>query len=286
MKKIKRNAGCFFLFLLFSGIPLSGMKWGFKLSGGYAHLNLRDTNSSLESWAEWKKREAEANKNWEYLGKNVKSLHSGIHFEGEFLVSLFDRLEIGLGTGYIYGDLREEETEILVQRPTGRFSHAYPLSINAYPLVISVYYSFPLKSGLSLFIRAGGGKAWAKYVNREAQRHESSTNYNYFRIEKASASGSMLLGGIGFAYETNSGMRFFIEGLVRRAKIQGFTGENELEEKGILYHFEEYFPNLDFWQIKNEIRAERPSGSNYRSVSEALVDFSGFSAKIGFMIGF
>jgi opacity protein-like surface antigen len=286
MKKLKITGGCIILLLLFSGNPLSGIELGFKLSGGYAYLNLKNTNRSLDDWAEWKKREAEANKNWAYLGENVKNLHSGIHFEGEFLVSLIGRFELGLGTGYIYGDLNEEKTEVLVQRPAESISHVYPLTISAYPLVLSAYYSFPLKSGISLFIRAGGGIAWAKYVNREAQKLESSAKYNYFKLEKASASGSMVLGGIGFAFETDAGMRFFIEGIVRRAKIQGFTGENELEEKGILYHFEEYIPDLDFWQTKNEIRAERPSGSNYRSVSEALVDFSGFSVKIGFMVRF
>jgi opacity protein-like surface antigen len=286
IRKIKMTLGCIVLFFISSGVPLSGMELGFKLSGGYAYLNLKNTNRIIEDWAEWKKLEAEANKNWAYLGEHVKNLHSGIHFEGEFLVSIINRFELGLGTGYIYGDLNEEKVEVLVQRPAEPISHVYPLTVSAYPLVLSAYYSFPLKSGISLFIRAGGGIAWAKYVNREAQKLESAAKYNYIKIQKASASGTMVLGGIGFAFETDAGIRFFIEGIARRAKIQGFSGENELEEKGILYQFEEYIPDLDFWKTKNEVRAEKPSGSNYRSVSEALVDFSGFSVKIGFMVRF
>lgn len=286
MKRIKRKAGCFCLLLLLGGIPLSGMKLGFKLSGGYTYLGLQDSNRSLGSWAELKKKEAEATKNWEYLGQNVRSLHSGIRFEGEFLVSLFKSLEIGLGMGYIHGDLNADETEVSVQRLTGPITHISPLTVSAYPLVLSAYYFLPLKDRMSLFIRVGGGIAWTKYINREAQKRESVKNYNYFRLEQASGSGSVLLGGIGFAYETEAGVRFFIEGLARRAKIRGLSGKDELEEKGILYHFEEYVPGLDYWQTKNEIRAEKPSGSNYRSVSEAIVDFSGFSVKIGFMVRF
>ncbi len=274
------------LLLLFSGIYLSGIELGFKFSGGYANLNVENPNRALADWAEWKKREAEAIKNWEYLGKNVKNLDSGIHFEGEFIVSLSNRIEIGLGTGYIYGDLKENEVEVMVRRPAGSISHICPLTVSAYPLVLSVYYLFPFKSGFSVFIRAGGGVAWAKYVNREAQKFESSARYNYLRVEKASASGPMLIGGIGFSFEIDAGMRFFIEASARRAKIQGFSGENVLDEKGILYHFEEYAPDLDFWQSKIEIRTEKPLGSNYRSISEALVDFSGFSVKIGFMVRF
>ncbi len=286
MKKINAKAGCIILLLLFFVHPLGGIELGVKLSGGYAYLNLKNTNRSLEDWAEWKKKEAEANKNWQYLGTNIRNLHSGIHFEGELLASLLDRLEIGLGTGYIYGNLDNKNAEVLIQRPAEPISHVYPLTVSAYPLVLSAYYSFPLKNGLSIFLRAGGGIAWAKYVNREAQKLESSAKYNYSRIEKASASGTMILGSVGLAFETEAGIRFFVEGLARRAKIQSFSGENELEERGILYHFEEYLPDLDFWQTKIEIRTEKPSGPNYRSVSEALVDFSGFSVKIGFMIRF
>ena len=64
------------------------------------------------------------------------------------------------------------------------------------------------------------------------------------------------------------------------------TCKNQLEETGTLYYFEEYVPELDFWQAKNEIRTEMPSGQNFRSVSEAMVDFSGVSVKIGFIVRF
>jgi len=268
------------------GIPAMGAELSLKLSGGYTFLDVKSINRGLEDWAEWRKREAEENKNWLYLGQNVKSLQSGIHLEGEILLSFSRRIGISLGTGYIYGDLKEKETEVFVQRPSGVLSQVYPVTVSAYPLVLSGYYFIPLNNRLHVYARAGGGLAWAKYVYREAKKLESATKYNYFRLGRASASDSILLGGLGFVYETDVGVRFFVEGLIRRAKIQGFSGENELEEKGTLYYFEEYIPDLDFWQAKNEIRTEKPSGSNFRSVSEAVVDFSGLSVKIGFIIRF
>jgi len=268
------------------GIPAIGVELNPKLSGGYTYLDVKSINRGLEDWAEWIKRDAEEHKNWLYLGQNVKSLQSGIQLEGEILLSFSRRIGISLGTGYIYGDLKEKETEVLVQRPTGVLSQIYPVTASAYPLVLSGYYFIPLSSRLHVYARAGGGLAWAKYVYREAKKLGSALKYNYFRLGRASASGSILLGGLGFVYETDVGVRFFVEGLIRRAKIQGFSGENELEEKGTLYYFEEYIPDLDFWQTKNEIRTEKPSGSNFRSVSEAVVDFSGLSVKIGFIIRF
>ena len=221
-----------------------------------------------------------------YLGANLQSLNSGIQLEAEFLISLSRRLGISLGTGYIYGDLKEKQTEVLVQRPTEVLSQVYPVTLSAYPLIFSGYYFIPLNKKFQVYVRGGGGIAWAKYIYREAKKLESAEKYNYFLLGRTSTTGSILIGGLGFVYETEVGVRFFVEGLLRSAKIQGFSGENELEEKGTLYQFEEYIPELDFWQTKNEIRTEKPSGSNFRSVSETLVDFGGFSVKIGFIIRF
>lgn len=266
--------------------PVFGLEMGFKLSAGYTFLRLDSVNRGIDSWAEWIKREAEETANWQYIGKDIRPLHPGTCLEGEILISFSARLGISLGTGYIYGDAKEKGIEVMVQRPTEAISHIYPVTASAYPLVLSGYYFFPLNGKLHLYARAGGGQVWAKYVYREAKKLESAEKYNYFLLGMTSARGPILLGGIGLVYETDVGVRFFIEGSMRKAKIEGFSGENELEEKGTLYSFEEYIPDLDFWQFKNEIRVDKPSGSNYRSVQEAVVDFSGYSVKIGFIIGF
>jgi len=281
-----RNSIGILLLLSLSGIPAQSLELDFKLSGGYAFFEARGINRGLEEWAEWKKREAEEDKNWMYLAENVKSLHSGVQLEGELLLSFSPRIGLSLGTGYIYGDLKEKDSEVLIQRVAGPLSQVYPITMSAYPLVLSAYYFFPLNNVLQLYIRGGGGLAWAKYVNREAKKLESSENYNYFRLERATAQGPILQGGLGLVYQTDIGVRFFLEALARTAKIRGFSGENQAEESGTLYYFEEYLPDLDLWQAKNEIREEKPSGSNYRSVSEAVVDFSGLSVKIGFIIRF
>ncbi len=285
-KKFGTHSIGIILLLFLSGIPALSLDLDFKLSGGYTYIDARNINRGLEDWAEWRKREAEENKNWMYLSQNVKSLHSGIQLEGELLLSFSSRLGISVGTGYLYGDLKEKDSEVLIQRVTGPLSQVHPITLSAYPLVLSAYYFFPLNSVLHFYIRGGGGLAWAKYVNREAKKLESVDSYNYFRLERATAQGPIIQGGFGIVYQTEIGVRFFLEALARRAKIKGFTGENQAEESGTLYYFEEYLSDFDLWQAKNEIREEKPSGSNFRSVSEALVDFSGLSVKIGFIIRF
>jgi hypothetical protein len=263
-----------------------GLDLHFKLSGGYAYLKLTEVHNSLYGWAEWKKIEAQENQNWQFLTNNVRSMHSGANLEGEILLFLTSRISVGLGAGYIYSDLNEKESEVTVERPTGTFSQVFPLSVSAYPVTISGYYFIPLRSNLRLFFRGGFGFIWAKYVNREGRKFLTANKYIYSELQKASASDPIVVGGLGLMYDSNMGVRFFIEGLSRWAKIKGFSGENDLEIKGTLYYFEEYNPDLDFWQVRTKIMTEKPSGPNFRSISEAIVDFSGFSAKIGFMIRF
>jgi hypothetical protein len=267
-------------------VPVMGFELDFKISAGYTYLDLQEVNTGLTSWAEWIKTEADNQKNWEYLAQNIHSLHSSILLEGEILLSFSRRLRISLGTGYLYGDLKENKAEVLVQRPTGVLSQVFPITASAYPVILSVYYFLPLNNRLYMYAKGGGGWAWAKYVQREGKKLESAINYNFTSVNRASATGAILLGGIGFMFETDVGLRFFVEGLIRKSQIQGFSGENEIEEQGTLYYFEEYIPDLNYWQVKNEIRTEKPTGSNIRAVSEAVVDFSGFSVTIGFIIRF
>jgi hypothetical protein len=286
MKKMFTQAAIFrilVLLLVFSDSAL-GLDLHFKISGGYAYLKLSEVHRSLHGWAEWKKIEAKENKNWQVLEENVRNMHSGINLEGELLFFITPRLSVGLGAGYLYSDVNETKAEVTVERPAGTLNQVFPMTVSAYPVTLSGYYFVPLRNNLRLFFRGGFGFVWAKYVNREGRKVLTAKNYNYFELQKASASGSIAIGGFGLMYDSDIGVRFFIEGTARLAKIQGFSGENELAIKGTLYYYEEYSSDLDFWQARAKIMAEKPSGPDFRSVSEAVVDFSGFSAKIGFMI--
>jgi len=273
------------LLLVFSD-SAQGLDLHFKISGGYAYLKLSEVHRSLNGWAEWKKIEAKENKNWQVLSENVRNMHSGVNLEGELLFFITPRLSLGLGAGYLYSDLSETEAEVTVERPAGTVSQVFPMTVSAYPVILSCYYFIPLRNNLRLFFRGGFGYVWAKYVNREGRKFLAATRYTYFELQKASASSSTAIGGFGLMYDSDIGVHFFIEGTARLAKIRGFSGENEQGIEGTLYYYEEYSSDPGFWQAQFKIMAEKPSGPDFRSVSEAVVDFSGFSAKIGFMIRF
>lgn len=272
------------IILLIFSHSAQGLDLHFKISGGYGYLKLSEVHRSLDGWAEWKKIEAKENNNWQLLGENIGRMHSGINLEGEFLFFFTPRMSVGLGAGYLFSDVNETKTEVKVERPTGTFSQVFPMTVSAYPVTLSGYYFVPLRSNLKLFFRGGFGFVWAKYINREGKKFLTANKYNYVELQKASASGSTIIGGFGLLYESDMGVRFFIEATARLAKVRGFSGENELGMKGTLYYFEQYHSDLEFWQAKAKIMDAKPSGPDFRAVSEAIVDFSGFSAKIGFMI--
>lgn len=272
----------FFIFPAFS----FGMDVSLKISGGLGSLNPGMINSALKDWEEANKKESKAAQNWNFLGGSVSELQSSFDFESEFLFSLTKHMSLSLGSGYIYGEVPEEKTELTIDKVLGTFISSYPVKITGLPLTLSGYYRFPLTTRMELFFKGGAGFLWAKYADREGVKRLPATNSAYPQQQTASARGTLVHGGLGILFKIESDFQFFLEGSIRHAKINGFRGENKDGEEGILYSFEEYNPQIDFWQKKNRILPDEPSGENFRSVQETVIDFTGFSVKIGMIIKF
>jgi len=141
------------------------------------------------------------------------------------------------------------------------------------------------RAKFKLYFKGGPGWLWAKYVNWDGKRRLPSTTYKYSSTI-ANGKGISIGGGLGLCVEIDSYLSLYLEGEVNRAKISGFKGELEDGETGTLYYFEEYDPDLNYWQAKFQILAEEPKGDEFRSIKEAEIDLSGFSLKIGVIIKF
>ncbi|MFC2160520.1 hypothetical protein ACFLRX_02580 [Acidobacteriota bacterium] len=285
---MKRNivfASTLILVLLL--VPLThAVEVSLKLSGGQSFFELRSINRLLEHWATWKQKETETHADWSYIGGNVPKLQSGFDFDGKFLVALSSRITIGIGAGYIYSELSEDKTALTVKRVVGTFFDVKPIKISALPITISGYYFFPLGGDTRLYVTGGTGLVWGKYIDREGRRLTTNDNFTYQAFQRTSGRGSIVLAGCGFEYEFEPGLRIFIEGLGRLCRISDFQGENNLEESGTLYSFEEYLPEIEIWQAKNQILASEPAGNNYRSIKKTTVDISGIMIKIGLVFKF
>lgn len=285
MEKAKKAS--LILFLLFSSYSLSfGIDISLKLSGGLCYIKLDDLNQSMKSWEElWKKRTL-SSEDWEFAGGGAGIFNVAYDIEGEIMLSLSPHLAASFGVGLIYGELGEEKIEIFVDTNSSTSSIAMPTKVNAWPLTLSGYFFYPLGKKLDVFVKGGTGLIWAKYIEREGGKPLTGDTYNYWWHQEASAQSLIFLGGLGIIYKIDSSLGFFIEGGARWAKISGFQGKTPEGEEGDLYFFEEYDSDLDFWHAKYLTFTEEPTGDNFRSVKKAVVDFSGFSAKIGLLIKF
>jgi hypothetical protein len=263
-----------------------GMEFSLKIAGGVDFINPQEINIALQSWEEYWMVSAELDKNWTFLEGQISTLKLGYDFEVELIFNLTPRFAIGLSGGYIFSDVSEKATALRIEKVLGTFDHVKPTKMSAIPIILSGYYIQPLSPSLSVFFRAGGGPIWAKYFERDGVKNIEAENYSYPQSISASSQGQIYLAGLGIVFETEAGIRFFIESTWRKASITGFSGENKQEETGALTFLEEYQSDKELWQAKYQIYAEPPSGENYREVKQGTIDFSGISVKIGIIIKF
>ena len=160
------------------------------------------------------------------------------------------------------------------------------IEISALPITISGYYFFPISSSARLYMMGGAGPIWGKYIEREAWRQETEDDFIYTLEQRSSGRGSIVFAGCGFEYEFEPGIRVFFEGSGSMCQISDFQGENQDDEIGVLYYFEEYIEEFEIWQAKNQILAAEPWGDNFKSVQKASIDLSGFKLKIGLIFRF
>lgn len=268
-------------------LNLSAVEFSLKLAGGLSHMKLDSVNRSILDWVAWQKKNAQEQKRWEFLGGKVTELHQSFDFDGEVLLAVNSWLSMGISIGFIYGEITNRDTELTIDRSGNQYLYTFPTKVNAYPFIFSGYFNLPVFNWLKFYINGGAGLVWAKYFNSEGRKlNQEGTNFNYPISQKASSRGNVLKGGIGVLFHTYSGIDFFLEGSYRLSKITGFQGENKDNIRGTLFTYEEYDPNIDIWQTKINILADKPAGEFIRSVEESEIDLSGFSFKTGIIIKF
>ncbi|HEX2695714.1 MAG TPA: hypothetical protein VHP61_08155 [Acidobacteriota bacterium] len=269
------------LFLLAAALPSFGLTIHFKLSGSYSLLSPDDVNRSLSGWGDLMKKRAAATPGWTYEGGKAGRIRGGFDLEGELLLDLAPRWAVGIGSGYSYGVASESATALDILHSSVPYVYARPTKITATPVVMSGYRFWPLGRKFSLYVRAGIGRLWAKYADLEAVRKASDAGFSYTNARSASGRGTLVLVGAGIKYAHDGSLGFFLEAVWRRAKVNAFGNGT-----GTLYFFEEYDPDLDFWQAKMSLLDGPPAGETFRSVRKAAVDYGGLIIKLGFFVKF
>ena len=264
---------------------LYGYEFQVRLSGGLNYLGLKDVNSALRGWEDGLRREA-VRQSWKTEGGAVPEFHGGFEFQAELIFLLTPRLGIGLGSGYIHKETLEKDAALTIVKGTVTYLYARLTKVSAVPLDLTAYYFIPLGRDFHIYLKAGAGYLNARYVDREANKKIEDSRYVYPTLAFAKAGGPSFQGGVGLAYQIEPFMGFFLEAAWRLARPGSFTGENKAGEQGTLYYFEEYNPDLDFWQARMQVLPQPPAGERIRSAGKAVIDLSGASVRVGISLKF
>ena len=271
--------------LLALAIPGLAAEVDLRVSGGAATLRVGDITSMLESWREFRKKEAAAN-SWTVEDERTSFVRTGFTFEAELLVSIARRVGVGVASGYLYDDVTETTNFLTVRKPAETTTNGRPAKANGVPLVFSAYYFQPFGRKLSLYARAGAGWVWGNYADLETFQKTTDEHYVYPTSNTASGRGTVLLGGLGIFLRSSDTLAFFLEVCGRRAVIEELDGQTKEGLEGPLFFYEEYSPAYNLWQAKIEVRPQEPSGDAVRGVRRARLDLGGLSARLGLAIRF
>ncbi len=268
-----------FLFLLLP-FRLRGVEVSFILAGGFSNSSFNLVNRSLEGWAEKINREASL-AGWEINQGSRAQLKNGIETELGVLVRLSSRFAFSLSSGFVHFELSEKDTSQVVKKEAETYVYSRPTKASAIPFSLSLFYFHPLNANLRLYLKAGGGLLFGRYIDREANRRQVDLKYVYPTYQNATATSPLLQAGGGLHFQPEASMGFFIEFSYRLVRMTAFEGRNKAGAQGPLEYYEEYLPQFDFWQPRVVILTTEPDPQLIRSKQRAVVDFSGFSAKIG-----
>jgi len=271
---------------VWAAVPAAGAELYLKLGGGLGLFDPQQINQVLSDWHEAGRREADFRNNWTYLDGKDPRFERNIDFGGELQLSLSSRISMSVGVGFVYAELKPEDTEVRILKPLGETLLVQPTTLSAVPLLASVYYYLPLHSRLRLYVKAGTGLVWATFVEREGSRRETASKFSYTREEKATTRSPIQVGGLGIDFALESHVRFYLEANYRRLLLDGFSAEEGDNQTGTLYSYQEYLSDLEFWQTKNRLWDQPPTGAGFREVQETEVDLSGFSLVLGIAVRF
>jgi hypothetical protein len=263
-----------------------GFTLSLKVSGGVARLALADVNTVLKDWETWHVKEVENNSKLALMGDKVGTIHGGVDFDIELVMGFGRYLGLGVSIGVINAPLFESDAVVTVDRPTGTFDYARSMSASALKQLVSGYLRLPLGRVIGVYAKGGGGMLWGRFVDREASKLTTADKYSYPVSESAAGHGLVLAAGAGLTFAVDENLSFFIEGSGRKAALTNFSGDTKTGIKGALYDFEQYDAKSDYWQRRFEVLEQAPAGPLYRNAGKAKIDFSGLSARLGFMLKF
>jgi hypothetical protein len=299
MKSLKKaiviiGMSVFSLFFLCSAGRGQGFKLGFKFTGGLNYQLLGDGDAFLRG------RKAQTDDYMNAVGSNYtleQSIipfvaHFGYEFDADAILYFTPQFGLSLGTGYVRGGTLFGSGNLSITSSSTKETDLNDVAASAVPIKIGIYYTFSSvfvpQGKSSSYLFAGIGIYSANYSHSENYTYQ--TNWENYS-EKGKASGIGFYAGFGGEKWINPNFAFIYEISGRYANIGGFTGNWQDNVNGImssgsgnLYYYEWLDSRYGNWYPWTNIYTHAPSGSDFRNVREAKIDFSGVGIKFGIKI--
>ncbi len=229
------------------------------------------------------------------IQRNLKKTgRSGLEVGGDLVYCISPRFGIGIGASR-FGAKKESVLYYEIHSPDYDTLRAEPI-IGVTVLRLGLFYSLPFASRLAVSIHGGPALYSAEYeygmgISRGAlvlpavQMGLLPSGLN----QDAKARKLGVEGGVGFEFNPNPFVAFFIEALGRYARIEGFEGVEEtnsylpggfrvIKKEGVVYSLPtDNYPLLE---------VVPPEGSSGEAARKAVLDFSGFSFSAGLKLRF
>lgn len=295
-KKRVITLGLLFISLVFfakiaspKGIESFETKFSINVKWGPRYISIGDINKYLEAFDSY------LSEMTNYEGDKIKRLNNYKKtVEGELRLYVSSKFAIGVGIEKI-SEKNESRFEFTDPFPFNDRDNFHTIStkseVSAVNLKLGTYYTIPLVRRINLILNGGIDY----YISKASlyKYHKCYPEVFIWPYEKEeeydiSAGRFGFHGGIGFEYRILDDLSIVLEFQGRYTRMKNLKGTkiitDEGEEEGILYigdkkWFDEYCPDLI-------ISPSKPSGDEFRNVREAILDFSGYSLRLGIKLNF
>ncbi|MDW7761596.1 MAG: SH3 domain-containing protein [Acidobacteriota bacterium] len=272
-----------------------GRRIAVRFTGGLGYLDGGDTSANRTSYSAYMRdRERQPGSGISVEGE-TESIHTGTNWEAEVVYELNSRLDIGFGVGYIHAGKDKGQSRIVSQWSGRVVTVDRGTSLSAVPVKLGVFYSL-LKGGrFHVVVNAGAAyylATWQESMDFLSEAPGSSYWAKY--VTKTHGGGIGFHGGLGLEYRLSRNMALVVDGIGRYARFGGFEGEYseknssgaDVTMPGKLYYYEWSFDNNTYPWL--ELFDRDPNQINFsdpvKNIRDAVLDFSGFSLRVGIKI--
>jgi hypothetical protein len=264
-----------------------GQKVDLRIGGGWNYALGGDLAAGLQGQSDYIHDQYAATGQY-------KAPKSGWGGEGELILTILPRLGIGIGAGYLR---HVQESQIAYASSSISITEKVKPDISVIPVTLNVHYLLPLSAKLRLDIHGGAGYYlatwnWTCRMDLSLLGYSGYDEYTF----RASKGGIGVQVGFGLEWEFASHIALVLGVTGRTVSIDSFLGSWTEKGDGDFWQFSDsgndHFAWYYDWQVGSKtygqlaFQPSQPAGSTASNVRTAKLDLSGFTATLGFKIGF